>query len=142
MSTGTIQNLDLPGACERKFNSQNGLAASVAGIAAIFASGRARYSLLVRTEQADRRRIFRWFVATRFIEISVGQPHECGHYEHEQTATRGAVQLGQQPRDSLGFDQFAGLLQVVVNDRLGMNPEAVINRRQHFGRMDRIFQRR
>jgi hypothetical protein len=44
--------------------------------------------------------------------------------------------------DSLGFDQFSGLVQVVVNHGLGIDAERVVNSCQHFNWMHGVFQRR
>ena len=38
--------------------------------------------------------------------------------------------LGEELGDSLGFNQFARLIEVIVNNRLGIDTEGVINRGQ------------
>ena len=49
--------------------------------------------------------------------------------------------LGEQLGDRLGFDQLAWLVEVVVDDRLRVDAERVVNRRQQFARVYRIFDR-
>src|SRR6266480_3999902 len=41
----------------------------------------------------------------------------------------------------LGFDEFAGLVEVVIDDRVGIDPDGVINGGNNIDRMRRILQR-
>ena len=50
--------------------------------------------------------------------------------------------LGEELGDSPGLDQFARLVEVIVHDRLGIDPEGVINRSQQFAWVHRILDRR
>ena len=46
---------------------------------------------------------------------------------------------GEQLRDRFGLHQFARLLQVVIDDRFRLYAKSVIERRQYFHGMDRLF---
>ena len=48
---------------------------------------------------------------------------------------------GEEPGHGLGLDQLAGLVQVVVDDRLRVDAEGVVDRRQQLAGMDRVVQR-
>ena len=49
------------------------------------------------------------------------------------------VFLSEELGDGLGFDQFAGLVEVVVDDGFRIDPAGVVHGGQQFGGMDRIF---
>ena len=53
-----------------------------------------------------------------------------------------AVGLGEELGNSPSLDQFARLVEVIVHDRLGIDPEGVINRGQQFAWVHRILDRR
>src|SRR5215831_16272022 len=44
----------------------------------------------------------------------------------------------EQPRDGLALDQFARLVEVVVDDRLRVDAERVVDGRQQLGRVDGV----
>ena len=44
-----------------------------------------------------------------------------------------------QLRHRFCFDEFARLVEVVINNRLGINPEGVVHGGEQFGRVNRIF---
>jgi hypothetical protein len=46
--------------------------------------------------------------------------------------------LAKQGRDRFGFDQLARLIEVVVDDRLWLDADGVIDRRQQFTVDDRL----
>src|SRR3954467_10511926 len=48
---------------------------------------------------------------------------------------------GEESADGLGLDQLARLLEVVIDDRRRVDAEGVVDRRQQFARVDRVFQR-
>src|SRR5262249_15563155 len=43
--------------------------------------------------------------------------------------------------DHLALDQLARLVEVVIDDRVRLDPDAVVDRRQQFGRVDRVLDR-
>ena len=47
---------------------------------------------------------------------------------------------GKDPRDREALHQFARLVQVVVNDRGRVDPDAVVNRREQFAGVNRVLQ--
>src|SRR5437867_5997323 len=48
----------------------------------------------------------------------------------------------EQRRDGLSLDQFARLIEVVVNDSVRVDAQGMINCGQNLDRMDRVFRRR
>lgn len=52
-----------------------------------------------------------------------------------------ANRSGKQSRDVFGFDEFSRLVQVIVDNRLRVDAERVVHRREQFSGMDRITQR-
>src|ERR1051326_5318306 len=67
-------------------------------------------------------------------------PHQSAGMPRAPSASR-KCRSGEQGGHCLGFDQFAGLLEVVVNDRFRIDAESVIDRGQQFHRMDRVSRR-
>jgi hypothetical protein len=49
--------------------------------------------------------------------------------------------LSKEARHSLGFDQLARLLEMVVNNRVGVDAERMINAGEKFHRVNGIFRR-
>ena len=49
------------------------------------------------------------------------------------------VRSGKQLCDSLGFDEFAGLLEVIVNDRFGIDAKRMVKAGEQFHGMNGIF---
>ena len=87
---------------------------------------------------ANRQPRYRCSVRIRFIIKKAG-----GVLPPAETQCRLAklLALGKQLGDRLGFDQLAWLVEVVVDDRLRVDAERVVNRRQQFARVYRIFDR-
>ena len=52
------------------------------------------------------------------------------------------LNLSKEGTNRLSLDEFSRLVQVVINQRLGINTKRMIDGRQDLARMDRIFQRR
>src|SRR5262249_18361493 len=52
-----------------------------------------------------------------------------------------AYALGQDPRNHFALDQLPRLIEVVVDQSARVNADAVVDRGQQLGRMDRVFQR-
>src|SRR5439155_852378 len=52
------------------------------------------------------------------------------------------VVLSKQPQHRLGLDQFARLVEVIVSDRVRVDPQRVIDCRQNLRRMHGVFRRR
>src|SRR6267154_1843876 len=65
---------------------------------------------------------------------------KSGPYEI-RTQSQNPQDSSEQACNSFGFDQLAGLLQMVVNDGIGIDSEGVIDTGEQFGRMDRLFGR-
>ena len=56
--------------------------------------------------------------------------------------SQSSWRLRKQRRDRLRLHQLARLVEVVVDDRLRVDADGVVDRRQEFDRMDRVFERR
>src|SRR3989442_14205552 len=58
-----------------------------------------------------------------------------------QTA-RGSLPLSEQRRDRFGLNEFARLVEVVIDDGVRIDPQRVVHRRQNLRRVHRVFGRR
>lgn len=68
-----------------------------------------------------------------FIELGAGGLLGC-----EEKDARG---LGEQFGDGLGLHEFAWLVEMIINNRLGINTHAVVDGGEEFHRMHGIFHR-
>src|SRR5206468_1271553 len=55
--------------------------------------------------------------------------------------SRASTDSAEDAGDRLALDQLARLVEVVVDDRVRLDPDAVVDRRQKLGRVDRVLDR-
>src|SRR5688500_2966095 len=82
----------------------------------------------------------RRYAATRVFEGSAG-PASAPLEDSGRGGTGFLNELREQPRHHLRLHQLARLVEVVVDQRVRVDAEAVVDRRQHLAGVDRVLAR-
>ena len=99
----------------------------------------------VRSQGTDRRLVRESSESEVSLRVRSRKSHDFRYRENQAGCGIGpeeTLNSRKQCLDALGLDEFAGLIQVVVDDRVRIDAHGVIDRRQNLRRVDGVFQRR